>query len=158
MAAVKEKASAPKFKVIIGPRGGIVFDDPEGWHRYRMAFCSREMHLVLKRITKDRSRQEEKYFHAVPLRMIAEEMGIDRDEAKLFLREMFLKVEVRAKGGKRYTRIMSTTELGDQAYREFWEACIRWAALPTKEDGLGPDSGLELYIPYPNEIDWEDSF
>jgi len=88
--------------------------------------------------------------------MIAEAMEITHDEAHNFLRSMFLKVEERSGDGKyRYERIMSTTELNDKAYREYWQKCVRWAALPTDPNGLGPDSGLELYIPEPNEIDYE---
>ena len=88
--------------------------------------------------------------------MIAEAMSVEDQEAHELLKSLFLKREERSANGKfRYTRIMSTTELDDGAYREYWEKCMRWASLPTNPSGLSIDSGLELYIPEPNEVDYE---
>jgi len=33
-----------------------------------------------------------------------------------------------------------------------------WASLPTGDNGLNQTSGLELYIPEPNEADYENYF
>ena len=88
--------------------------------------------------------------------MVADEMGIDDQEAHGFLKNLFLKTEERSSNGKyRYVRTTSTTELNDQAYRSYWTKCQRWASLPTKASGLGIDSGLSLYIPDPNEVDYD---
>lgn len=153
--ALKEKEIVPKWNVDVSESGEVVFRDPDSWERYKIPFRGKEAQLILKRVTKFRSRQEEKYYHGVVVQKVAEAMCIDRQEAHEFLKGMFLKTEERTPSGARYERTMSTTELGDKAYREYWEAIIRWAALPTKDDGLGLESGLEIYIPYPNEVDWE---
>ena len=101
-------------------------------------------------------KQEEKFYHAVVVSMVSDAMGITRDNAHNFLKGLFLKIEERSKAGKyRYERILSTTELSDKAYREYWEKCIMWAAQPTGPDGLNQESGLDLYIPYPNEVDYK---
>ena len=144
----------PKWKVKVENRV-VVFQDREAFDMHLVPLEGKEMHLILKRITKDRSRQEEKFYHAVVVRMVAEEMSIVDQEAHELLKKMFLVTEARTPSGLRYNRVLSTTELNDRAYRKFWEDCIRWAALPTKEEGLNPDSGLGLYIPYPNEVDYE---
>lgn len=56
---------------------------------------------------------------------------------------------------RRDVRVLSTTELSDIAYRDYWGKCVQWAVLPTKDEGLGVDSGLGLYIRLPNEVDFE---
>lgn len=141
--------------------GEVVIRDREAFERHLIPYEGKEnLQLILKRRIKARSRLVERYYHAVPVRMIADEMQISDEEAHEMLKGMFLKVEERAESedGKsmRYERVMSTTELGDKRYYEYvFEQVVRWAALPTKDDGLGPDSGLGLYIPLPNEAEWD---
>ena len=154
--ALKENKIYPKWVVRILD-GKVVFKDRENFDRHLIPFEEKEMHLILKHIHKERSRQEEKYYHAVVVRMVAGAMDISDQEAHEQLKKLFLTVEERSPLGFRYTRVMSTTELSDKAYREFWEKCVKWAALPTLEDGLSQESGLELYVPLPNEIDYEQS-
>lgn len=154
--ALKEKKFYPKWPVEIHD-GKVVFLDQEAFDKHLARFEGKRKVIILKDEVKDLSRQEEKFYHAVPKIMIAEAMDVSDDEAHEFLKGMFLKIEERSTAGYRYTRILSTTELSDKAYRAYWEQCIKWAALPTLEDGLGPDSGLGLYIPYPNEVDYENA-
>lgn len=165
---LKERKIYPKWKATI-QFGKLKVERGKDFANYLVPFKGKEMQVIVKPWTKDRSRQEEKFYHAVVVAMIAEAMEMERQEVHEMLKRMFLTIEEskiikrgwveRIKGEKeikiRYKRVMSTTELSDKAYREYWEQCIRWAALPTK-DGLGPDSGLELYIPYPNEVDYQD--
>lgn len=140
--------------------GELIFKDRQAFESSLLPFEGKEnLQLVLKRKIKSRSRQEEKYYHAVVVRMIAAEMELPDQEVHELLKRMFLRTEERheLEDGRviRYERTMSTTELGDKAYREYWQQVQRWASLPTKDDGLGPDSGLGLYIPDPNEADWD---
>lgn len=142
----------PKFIALIR-NGELKVENRESLAQYIATYKDgTKMELVVKPWRKGRSRQEEKYYHAVVVRMIAEAMDIQDQEAHEFLKSMFLKVEEKTKGGVRFERVKSTTELSDKEYREFWEQCVRWAALPTLEGGLNYNSGLELYIPYPNEV------
>lgn len=141
-------------------QGKVVLKDKAGFDEHLIPLEGKDnLQLTLKRKVKWRSRQEEKFYHAVPVRMIAAEMGITDNEAHQFLKELLLRTEERVEldDGRvvRYHRTRSTTELGDQDYRDYWKAVIQWASLPTKEEGLGPDSGLGLYIPDPNEADWD---
>lgn len=162
---LKERKIYPKWRATI-EFGKLKVDSGKDFANYLIPFNGKEMQVIVKPWTKDRSRQEEKFYHAVVVKMVAEAMEIERQEAHEMLKGMFLRTEESkivkrqtTTGEKefkiRYERVMSTTELSDKAYREYWEQCIRWAALPTK-DGLGPDSGLELFIPYPNEVDYQD--
>jgi len=154
--ALKERKIYPKWKAVA--RGGRLYYDDEGrFSKHLIPYETKELQVIVKPYSKSRSRQEEKFYHAVPVRMVAEAMDISDQEAHELLRRLHLKTEERSKDGKyRYERIMSTTELNDKAYREYWEKCIHWAALPTKPSGLSQDSGLSLYIPYPREVSYKD--
>ena len=159
MATLKDKTIYPAWDCGV-VNNKVVIKEREAFDKHLIPYEGKEnLQLVLKRKIKSRSRQEEKFYHAVVVRMVAAHMDITDQEAHDLLKKLWLKTEERVKlpDGRivRYERTGSTTELGDKAYREYWEMCIRWAALPTKEDGLGPDSGLGLYIPYPNEADWD---
>lgn len=152
---LKERKIHPKWKA--QANGGILYVEREADFRdYLLSLQGKDLQVVVKKYVKSRSRQEEKFYHAVVVRMVAEAMSIDDNEAHYFLKSLFLTEEVRAGNGKyRFKRTLSTTELDDKSYREYWEKCIRWAALPTNPAGLSEQSGLELYIPYPNECEWE---
>ncbi len=151
---LSEKKIQPKWKVKIHD-GRVVFNDREAFDRFLIPMEGKEKDLIIKDIVKERSRQEEKYYRAVVVNMVAEEMGIEADEAHNQLKRLFLTIEESTPAGYRYHRVQSTTELSDRAYREYWGRCVAWAALPTKDSGLAQDSGLNLYIPLPNETDYE---
>lgn len=150
--ALKEAKIWPRWRVTISQDGRFIFERPEDWERFKIPYYGREMELILKDRAKDRSRQEEKYYHAVVVRMVAEAMEIGRQEAHEFLKRLFLTIEDKTTSGIRYRRSMSTTELSDKAYRDYWERVILWAAQPTEDRGLDESSGLDLVIPYPNEV------
>lgn len=153
---VKEREIVPKWNVEIHGNK-VVFELRKEFDAYLIPFEGKQMHLILKKRHKSRSRAEEKYFHAVVCHMIGEAMSISADEAKEFLRGLFLEIEEKSPAGYRYTRLLSTTELSDKAYHKFiFDEVLPWAALPTGEDGLSRDSGLQLRLPLPNEVSYDD--
>lgn len=154
--SLKESQFWPKWPVKITESGKIEFENKDQWDNFKIPFYGKEMTLILKKRTKDRSRQEEKFYWAVVVQMVATEMEVTRESAHHLMAEMFLTTEERAGNGTRYKRVLSTTELGDKAYRAYWEKCIHWAALPTADEGLSQDSGLNLFVPFPNESDYKD--
>ncbi len=152
----------PKWKIQIKSLGQIVFQDEDGFNAHLVPLESDEKwyDLVIKPESKSRSRQEEKYYHAVVCKMIGEAMSITAHEAHQFLSKMFLTIVERKTmaDGRivRYERTRSTTELDNKQYDSYiFDDCVRWAAKPTLEDGLGVDSGIELYIPLPNEVEYD---
>ena len=154
--ALKERKIYPKWEATA--RGGRLYYNDEGkFSNHLIPYNGKRLQVIVKPYSKNRSRQEEKFYHAVVVRMVAEKMDISDQEAHELLRRLHLKTEERSKDGKyRYERVMSTTEMNDKAYKEYWEICIHWAALPTKPSGLSQDSGLSLYIPYPREVSYKD--
>lgn len=155
---LQDRAVVPAWDVAIFDNEMVIRDD-EAFHKHLIPLEGRDNYqLILKKKIKSRSRQEEKFYHAVPVKFVAEAMDITREEAHEFLKGLLLRVEERATrpdgSAARYERVMSTTELSDARYREYWEDVIRWAALPTMDDGLHAGSGLGIFIPYPNEVEW----
>jgi len=155
---MKEKKFYPKWRA--QAKGtNLYFERDNEFRNHLIPLNNKELEVVVKPRVKHRSRQEEKFYHAVVVDMVAEEMNINKNLAHEQLSDLFLRREesTTSTNGKktiRYHRTLSTTELSDTAYREYWEQCIKWAALPTKPSGLAQDSGLELFIPYPNEVDY----
>jgi hypothetical protein len=155
---LKDREIVPTWDVMIIDNE-IVIQEDEAFHKHLIPLEGRSNYqLILKRKIKSRSRQEEKFYHAVPVKYVAEAMDITRDEAHEFLKNLLLHEETSLilPDGQivRYERTMSTTELSDTRYREYWEDVIRWAALPTEDEGLSIKSGLGIFIPYPNEVEW----
>lgn len=155
---LKDRNVVPVWDIMIIDNE-IEVKDKDSFHKYLIPLEGRDnMQLTIKRKVKSRSRQEEKFYYAVPVKYVAEAMDITREEAHEFLKSLLLKEEtsIVLKDGQviRYERVMSTTELSDAAYREYWNDVIRWAALPTEDDGLSRTSGLGIYIPGPNEVEW----
>lgn len=154
--SLHERKIYPKF-VAQYKDGKLRIENSEEFFRYLIVFADRPFHLVPKKIHKERSRQEEKFYRGYILPAIAESMAIPEDEVHAMLAAMFLTEECRTDSGYRYTRVLSTTELSDIAYRQYWERVILWAAQPTNEEegGLNQSSGIGLPLKYPNEIDFE---
>lgn len=158
MKNLKDRHVYPAWDVSI-INGEMEIKNQEAFEKHLIPYEGKDnLQLILKKKVKSRSRQEEKYYYAVPLKYVAEAMDITREEAHEFLKALLLRTEERATtpSGKvsRYERVMSTTELGDTAYREYWGEVLKWASLPTGDDGLSRTSGLGVYIPGPNEAEW----
>lgn len=144
-----------------GDNGGrIHFLDREAFDRHLVPLIGMEnMELIVQRASKARSRQEEKYYRGVVCQLVAETLSITRQEAHALLMGMFNTITERKTlpDGRvlRYSRVLSSTELDDKQFDEYiFQKVIPWAALPTQDEGLGPESGLDLYIPLPNEVDY----
>lgn len=152
----------PKWKVQILPVGGIVFQDEEGFNEHLIPLMNPDKwyELVIKPVSKERSRAEERYYRGVVCKMVAEAMSIESHEAHEFMAKMFLTVVEKKELANgtviKYEKTRSTTELDDKQFDEYvFNDCIRWASLPTEEDGLSPTSGLGLYLPLPNEVEYD---
>ena len=127
----------PTWPVTIDPNGIVEVKDKERFEEFARIYAGNErMKIVLKPFNKARSRQEEKYYHAVTKTMVAEAMDLEPEQAHEFLCKLLLTVEESTEiNGKtvRYTRTKSTTELDDVQYRDFWQRANRWASFPSHD-------------------------
>ena len=90
-----------------------------------------------EKVRHTRSIQQNRYYHGVVCKLIADHTGYSGDEIHQLLAEQFLSYE---KGGKSFVR--STTKLKTAEFENYLESCRRWAAMD-----------LQVYIPLPNERD-----
>ncbi len=134
--------------------GKILFEQKKEFEESLVRLDGKKLHMIVKPRVKDRSRQEEKFYRGVVVQMIAREMDTEPGVVHRMLADWFLREEEVDSKGRRFERTLSTTELSDKAYRDYWKKCQKWAALPTGPGGLGPESGLQLYVPDPNEVDY----
>lgn len=84
---------------------------------------------------KNRSIQQNKYYHGVVCKLVAGYTGYTPDESHQEMAKLFLSYE---KNGKRFVK--STTKLKTVEFEEYMESCRRFAAME-----------LQIYIPLPNE-------
>ena len=122
-------------------RGGkIAFEDKEGFKRVLAKYEKREVAITIKPASAIRSSAENRYYWAVIVRMVSEEMGILPDEAHDYLKSLFLKIGVE-KNGKRWEIIRSTTTLSIPEFEDYCENARQWASQE-----------LNTVIPLPNEV------
>jgi hypothetical protein len=153
-----ERKIYPKFRAKVNG-GRLYFEDEGLFSKGLFPYEGKEVDVIVKPPVKDRSPHEHKYYFAVPIPMIADAMGTSKEDAHELLTHMFLREFECHKNSEgktvKYTRTLSITELSDKAFHEYvFEQVLPWAALPTLDTGLSKESGLELYIPSPNEADF----
>lgn len=121
------------------------------WERALQFLNNQEVQLTIEKKKKLRTTKENNYYWGVVVRMICESEGYDpfseneRNQVHLGLREKFLGIE---KSGI-FKIIKSTTTLSTVEMENYLDRIRLWAALSRDEGGLG------LYIPLPNEVDWD---
>lgn len=122
--------------------GNLTLEKPGEFKQY-VAKLKGEVQLTITRRKKVRTNAENNYYWGVIVAMVAEEMGLIPDEAHDYLKSLFLKMGVEIKG-KRYEVTRSTAILSTEEFEAYAEKCRQWAS-----------SDLSVYVPLPNEIDWE---
>lgn len=123
--------------------GKLLITDPDLYGRYLISLGEKEVEVVVRARRKHRSNKENRYMHGVVIPMVAQEMAIEDDEAKEFLKAKFLKKTIEYKG-KEYEIIRGTASLSTTEMEWFLEKCKRWAA-----------EELSIFIPDPNQVEFE---
>ncbi len=111
-----------------------------GFIKYISKFEDREIQIIIDLKRKGRSLDENAYYWAVPVRMLADEMGLLDGQIHEMLKLMFLKVGFTYKG-KRYEVARSTTQLSTREFEDYMERIRMWAGQE-----------LGCYIPLPGEV------
>lgn len=127
----------PIFKGLV-TKGKLEIENPSRLAKY-LASLDGAVEVVIRKFRKQRSNEQNRYFHGVIVKMVADDLGLSPPEAKDMLKMMFLMVERNGIVTLRETSKLSTVE-----QEEFNEHCRRWAAA---ERGLS--------IPLPNEVDYD---
>jgi hypothetical protein len=142
----------PKFICHI-ERGIMKLIDREKYDQFVQFATDGDYFMTLTRKRRSRTDKQRRYYFGVIIRMIAmESYGEESKETMMkiheFLKATYLKdfIEFRLPDGRILVEeiIKSTEDLNTVEEEEYHEECRRWASIE-----------LNLYIPLPNEVDWD---
>jgi len=129
-----------KHIAIMDEKGEIVkFLDISSWKQNKLLLKGNKIEVTIKKFTKSRSGNQNRYLHAVIFKMFAESMGCTIEEAKDALKQKFLSTTLR--GGLKSTKpthTLTTVEIED-----FMRHCRQ----------LGAEM-FDMYVPLPNEASY----
>jgi len=103
--------------------------------------------VTIGKFRKPRSDKENRYYHGIPVKMIADYIGEEnKRQVHEYLKVLFLTtIEYKQIGNTnktlKFTRTKSTTELSTVEFEEYLDSIRRWAA-----------QFLGIEIPTPNEV------
>lgn len=134
----------PKFIACV-ENGVLKFADSE---KQRMNQYIRglkgEVEIVLKKRTKSRSSNQNRYYWGVVIETLSNHIGYEREEMHDTLKILFLRKPAPAQGLPDTLR--STSSLTTVEFEEFLERVRRWASVD-----------FSLSIPLPNEVEYYDN-
>jgi len=125
----------PKFIADV-VNGKAILRDPEAYRKYIENFKGSPVQIVISKVRRDRSGNQNRYYHGVVIKLLCDYSGDDPDSMHDTMRMMFLKVPT-ALG---FETIRSTKDLSTVEFEEYLEKIRVWAAV-----------NLSVYIPLPNE-------
>lgn len=120
-----------------------MLDKGQKFRDYLTGLEGKRVQVSVEKITRKRSLSQNKYYHAVVVKLIAEHTGHDPEQIHELLKFRFSpRSEMSLSGTQSATNIpTSTTRLDTIAFVEYTEKCRMWA-----------NEFLGLQIPLPGEI------
>lgn len=135
MISTKFKAVADKELMV------LMFEDDLGFKSHLLSMPN-EVEVIVRPWRVQRSDRQNRYYHGVVLKLIADECGHTADEIHEVLKGSFL-VEFITLKGKEVISFKSTANLSTAEFEEYLSQVRAWASTE-----------LKIYIPLPNEIDY----
>ena len=123
--------------------GKITFQNREQFDKDLSNNEGKNVYITIREQKNRRSLNLNSYYWAVVVRLVSNETGYDNEEAHEILKSMFLRTRYQIKGIW-VDGMKSTTKLSNQEMTEYIEEIKRFAS-----------SSLGLYIPDPNEVEYE---
>lgn len=117
--------------------GKLTLNNPSGFDGYLLSLGEREVQLVVGRIRKPRSNQENRYYWGVVITLLSEATGYTEDEMHDALRMLFLR-----DNEKSIPTLKSTAALSTLEFEEYLSKIRVWASQE-----------IDCYIPEPNEVE-----
>jgi hypothetical protein len=129
-----------KFRAMVKEDGTLVINKQcfTAYMQHLLDLKGMEVNITVDKIHRNRSENQNRYYHAVICKMLADETGHTKDEIHEAMKVKFLSFE---DNGIKYVR--STTDLDTKETEHYYEEIRRWAA-----------SDLNLFIPDPNQVDF----
>ena len=121
--------------------GKLHFTQPAEWARYLARLEGQEFQASIEKKRKKRTSAENRYYWAVPVKILADFFGYTSEEMNECLKWQFLRVH---QEGKPDT-VKSTTDLSTVGMEDYLSRIRMWAS-----------ADYSVFIPEPNEVDfWE---
>ena len=133
----------PKFKGIV-KKGKVELDEIAKYKQHLCLLENKDVSLVVKPWEKQRSNQENRYYWGVVVKLISDHTGYTPDETHEAIKFKFLRVPSDDIDLDGFDTVKSTTELTTVEFELLMVEIREWA---------GCDLGV--YIPEPNEVEWE---
>ena len=123
--------------------GNVTYQNKELFDDHMLSYEGKTVVITVGEQKKRRSLNLNSYYWAVVVKLLSEETGYDKDEMHEVLKSMFLRTRYQIKGVWEDST-KSTTKLTHKEMSEFIEEVKRFASTT-----------LGVYIPDPNEVDYE---
>jgi len=123
--------------------GKITFQNREQFDKDLSSNEGKTVFITVREQKNRRSLNLNSYYWAVVVNLVSQDTGYDKEEAHEVLKSMFLRTRYQIKGIW-VDGMKSTTKLSNQEMTEYIEEVKRFAT-----------SSLGLYIPDPNEVEYE---
>ena len=120
--------------------GRVVFDNPQVWTIDCAKLEGERVDITIEKPKKQRSGQQNNYYHGVMLPLLCETTGYAHDEMHEILKQLFFSRDVEVAGK---TVTIATTKTDSKAFSERVDAIRSWAQCE-----------LGVRIPTPNETDY----
>ena len=123
--------------------GKATFQNREQFDNELLGYEGKTVFITVREQKNRRSLNLNSYYWAVVVKLVSVETGYDKEEAHEVLKSMFLRTKYQLKGIW-VDGMKSTTKLSNQEMNDYIEEVKRFAS-----------SSLGLYIPDPNEVEYE---
>ncbi len=119
-------------------KGKLLLNEQDNFDRYLLTLENKGIKLIIKRIKKYRSNNENRYYWGVVVKLLSEHTGYSSDEMHDALRMLFLR-----NADRKIPTLRSSTSLTTIEFENYLTEIRQWA---TQE--------LDCFIPLPNEVDF----
>ena len=123
--------------------GKVTFQDREKFDNHMLNYEGKTVVVTVREQKERRSLNLNSYYWAVVVKLLSEETGYNKDEMHEVLKSMFLRTKYQIKGIWIHCT-KSTTKLTNAEMQSYIEECKSFASTT-----------LGLYIPDPNEVEYE---
>jgi len=119
-------------------RGLIIFGNPQAVNNHLKSLEGKDAEVIIRVPKKGRSNPQNRYYWAVPIKLISEGTGYTTEETHDALRMLFL-----LDRDRKVPTLRSTTALTTLEMEEYLSKIRNWASMT-----------LSIYVPEPNEVDY----
>lgn len=131
----------PIFHAAVSADGKLVLNSPLAFRAHLCQFKEKPVEVVVRRVRSQRSTQANRYYWAVVVPLLGEELGYDKQEMHEVLAMHFLRIEdCPVTGAPRRKR---TPQCDTKDFAEYVDSCIRLAA----EHGIRVPEPHEAEVP-----------